>query len=101
MSGVEQARKSLIEHALNEIRNIPHYSNFKLSTYYVIAKLGLQHKTKAERLFESPVDLGKLIKSNKPIVRVRYDIEAVKSPTIEVGKFFSSLLKKLEKSLYF
>ncbi len=31
----------------------------------------------------SPIDLGKLIKSNKPIMRVRYDIEAIKSPTIE------------------
>jgi predicted GTPase len=31
----------------------------------------------------SPIDLGKLIKTNKPIVRVKYDIEAIKSPTIE------------------
>ncbi|MFX0048649.1 MAG: GTPase [Candidatus Hermodarchaeota archaeon] len=31
----------------------------------------------------SPIDLAKLIKSNKPIVRVSYDIEAIKSPTIE------------------
>jgi predicted GTPase len=31
----------------------------------------------------SPIDLGKLIKSNKPIIRVTYDIEPVKSPTIE------------------
>ncbi|MFX0019391.1 MAG: cyclic 2,3-diphosphoglycerate synthase [Promethearchaeota archaeon] len=31
----------------------------------------------------SPIDLEKLIKSNKPIVRVSYDIEAIKSPTIE------------------
>ncbi len=31
----------------------------------------------------SPIDLEKLIKSNKPIVRVSYDIEALRSPTIE------------------
>jgi len=31
----------------------------------------------------SPIDLGKLINSNKPIIRVSYDIEAIKSPTIE------------------
>ncbi len=53
MSSVEQARKSLIEHALNEIRNIPRYSNFKRRTYYVIAKLGEQRKAKVEELFET------------------------------------------------
>jgi len=31
----------------------------------------------------SPIDLTKLIKANKPIVKVTYDIEAVKEPTIE------------------
>ncbi len=31
----------------------------------------------------SPIDLGKLVNSNKPIVRVSYDIKAIKSPTIE------------------
>ena len=31
----------------------------------------------------SPIDLEKLVKVNKPIVTVRYDIEAVNSPTIE------------------
>jgi predicted GTPase len=31
----------------------------------------------------SPIDLEKMVKVNKPIVTVRYDIEAVKSPTIE------------------
>ncbi len=53
MNDVEQARKSLIENALNEIRNIPHYSNFYLQTYYVIAKLGLQLKAKVEGLFDT------------------------------------------------
>ena len=43
----------------------------------------------------SPIDLGKLIKSNKPIVRVNYDIEAIKSPTIEevLDKFIKQHLK--------
>jgi len=31
----------------------------------------------------SPIDLNKLIKSNKPIVKVSYDIESVRSPSIE------------------
>ncbi|MHA2183290.1 MAG: GTPase, partial [Promethearchaeota archaeon] len=43
----------------------------------------------------SPIDLEKLIKSNKPIVRVSYDIEAIKSPTIEemLDKFIEKNLK--------
>ena len=42
------------------------------------------NKAEAEVIIDgSPIDLGKLIKSNKPIVRVNYDIEALKSPTIE------------------
>jgi hypothetical protein len=53
MSSAEHARRSLIEHALNEIRSISPYSNFKRSTYYVIAKLGLQRKAKVEDLFET------------------------------------------------
>ena len=52
MSSAEQARKSLIEHALNEIHNIPKYGNFKRGVYYVIAKLGLQRKAKVEELFD-------------------------------------------------
>ncbi|MCP6719481.1 MAG: hypothetical protein KJI71_04635 [Patescibacteria group bacterium] len=53
MSSAELARKSLIEHALDEIRNIPKYGNFKRGTYYAIAKLGLQRKAKVEDLFET------------------------------------------------
>ena len=42
------------------------------------------NKADAEIIIDgSPIDLGKLIKSNKPIIRVNYDIEAIKSPTIE------------------
>lgn len=42
------------------------------------------NKAEAEIIIDgSPIDLTKLIKSNKPIVRVSYDIEAIKSPTIE------------------
>ena len=43
----------------------------------------------------SPIDLGKLINSNKPIVRVFYDIEAIKSPTIEelLDDFINRFLK--------
>ena len=42
------------------------------------------NKAEAEVIIDgSPIDLAKLIKSNKPIVRVSYDIEAIKSPKIE------------------
>jgi len=43
----------------------------------------------------SPIDLEKLINSNKPIVRVSYDIEAIRSPTIEevLDKFIEKNLK--------
>ena len=49
MSHNEQARKDFIEDALNEIRSIPRYGNFYLRYFYVIAKLGLQIKAKAEK----------------------------------------------------
>ena len=43
----------------------------------------------------SPIDLEKLIDSNKPIIRVYYDIEPVKSPTIEevLDNFVKKYLK--------
>lgn len=53
MSNAKQARNSLVEQALNEVRTIPKYSNFFLHTYYVIAKLGLQRKAKEEGLLET------------------------------------------------
>ena len=42
----------------------------------------------------SPIDLEKLINSNKPIIRVTYDIEPVSSPTIEetLDKFIKKFL---------
>jgi len=54
------------------------------------------NKAEAEVIIDgSPIDLGKLINSNKPIVRVSYDIEAIKSPTIEevLDKFIEKNLK--------
>ncbi len=43
----------------------------------------------------SPIDLGKLVNCNKPIVRVSYDIEAIKKPTIEevLDQFIDKNLK--------
>lgn len=43
----------------------------------------------------SPIDLEKLIKANKPIIKVRYDIESIGSPTIEevLDNFINRLLK--------
>ena len=55
------------------------------------------NKAEAEVIIDgSPIDLEKLINSNKPIVRVSYDIEAIKSPTIEevLDKFIEKNLKK-------
>ncbi len=54
------------------------------------------NKAEAEVIIDgSPIDLEKLIKSNKPIVRVSYDIEAIKSPTIEevLDDFIEKFLK--------
>jgi predicted GTPase len=44
----------------------------------------------------SPIDLTKLIKTNKPIVKVSYDIESIGSPTIEkvLDDFINKFLKK-------
>ena len=50
---VKQARWSLIQHALDEIRDVPDYSNFYSHTFYVIANLGLSLKAKEEQLFET------------------------------------------------
>ncbi len=49
---VQQARWSLIQHALDEICNVPDYSDFYTNTFCVIAKFGLQLKAKEEKLFE-------------------------------------------------
>jgi predicted GTPase len=44
----------------------------------------------------SPIDLTKLIKTNKPIVKVSYDIESIGSPSIEevLDDFINKFLKK-------
>jgi predicted GTPase len=44
----------------------------------------------------SPIDLSKLIETNKPIVKVSYDIESIGSPTIEevLDDFINKFLKK-------
>jgi predicted GTPase len=44
----------------------------------------------------SPIDLTKLIKTNKPIVKVSYDIESIRSPTIEdvLDNFINKYLKE-------
>ncbi len=44
----------------------------------------------------SPIDLTKLIKANKPIVKVTYDIEATRKPSIEdvLDNFIDKHLKK-------
>ncbi|MFW9988852.1 MAG: cyclic 2,3-diphosphoglycerate synthase [Candidatus Odinarchaeota archaeon] len=54
------------------------------------------NKIEAEIVIDgSPINLEKLIKCNKPIVRVNYDIESIKSPTIEqvLDKFIDKCIK--------
>ena len=73
---IKQARWSLIQHALDEICNVPDYSNFHSNTFYLITKIGLQLKAKEEKLFESgdwysPECCGELIEKVK-IFLVKY-----------------------------
>ncbi|MFW9874011.1 MAG: hypothetical protein ACFFG0_12965 [Candidatus Thorarchaeota archaeon] len=51
-SKVEQARRELIQEALDEIYKVSDYSNLYTNTFCVIAKFGLQLKAKEEKLFE-------------------------------------------------
>ena len=48
---IEQARKMLVQQALDDVCATPDFSDFYLHAYYVIAKLGLQLKAKEENLF--------------------------------------------------
>ena len=50
---IDQAKKSLIQQALDDISVVPDYSDFYLHCYHVIAKLGLQLKAREEGLFAS------------------------------------------------
>jgi predicted GTPase len=55
------------------------------------------NKAECEYIIDgSPIDLEKLIDSNKPIVRVSYDIEAITNPTIEevLDEFIEKHLKQ-------
>ena len=47
----EQARQFLKQQALNEIYDISDFSSFYRSTYYIVAKFGLQLKAKEDELF--------------------------------------------------
>ncbi|NHJ21755.1 MAG: GTPase [Candidatus Lokiarchaeota archaeon] len=55
------------------------------------------NKAECEYIIDgSPIDLEKLIDSNKPIIRVAYDIEAISNPTIEevLDEFIEKHLKQ-------
>ena len=47
----EQVRQFLKQQALNEIYDISDFSSFYRSTYYIVAKFGLQLKAKEDELF--------------------------------------------------
>ncbi|MFW9882375.1 MAG: hypothetical protein ACFFG0_55645 [Candidatus Thorarchaeota archaeon] len=66
-SKIEQARRELIQQALDEIYNVPDYSNLYTNAFCVIAKFGLQLKAREEKLFEGgdwddPQDQDELLK---------------------------------------
>ncbi len=46
-----EARKMLVQGAMDEIIAVPNFNNLYRRTFYVIAKLGLQPKAKEEKLF--------------------------------------------------
>jgi len=71
MTKGEQARKFLIDHALNGIINTPTYSNFYTNMYYVIAKLGLQREAKQEELLET-IDWNDRKMRNEIIDRIKH-----------------------------
>lgn len=50
---LEERKRSFHAHLIQELRNVPPNDDFYLYAFYIIAKIGLQRKTKEERLFYS------------------------------------------------
>ncbi len=47
------ARKMMVQDAIDEISNVPNFNDFYQSSFYQIAKFGLQLDAKREKLFAS------------------------------------------------
>ena len=48
-----EARKMMVQDAIDEITNVQNFSDFYQQSFYQIAKFGLQLKAKEEKLFIS------------------------------------------------
>ncbi len=48
-----EARKMMVQDAIDEITNVPNFNDFYLRSFYQIAKFGLQLDAKREKLFTS------------------------------------------------
>ena len=48
-----EARKMMVQDAIDEITNVPNFSDFYQQSFYQIAKFGLQLDAKREKLFSS------------------------------------------------
>jgi len=48
-----EARKMMVQDAIDEITNVQNFNNFYQRSFYQIAKFGLQLKARKEKLFTS------------------------------------------------
>ena len=48
-----EARKMMVQDAIDEINKVQNFNNFYQTSFYQIAKFGLQLKARKERLFAS------------------------------------------------
>jgi len=48
-----EARRMMVQGAIDEITNVQNFTKFYQSSFYQIAKFGLQQEAKEEKLFDS------------------------------------------------
>jgi len=94
-------RKSLVGSMKEVFEDFPQITQIVPAMGYTDQQIEDLEKTlnnvKADIILNgSPIDLAKLIKTNKPIIKVSYDIESIGSPTIEevLDNFINKFLKK-------
>jgi len=94
-------RKSLVGSMKDVFEDFPQITHIVPAMGYTNQQIDDLEKTlntvKADIILNgSPIDLTKLIKTNKPIVKVSYDIESIGSPTIEdvLEDFINKFLTK-------
>jgi predicted GTPase len=93
-------RKALVGSMKNVFEDFPQITKIVPAMGYTDQQIEDLEKTlnnvKADIILNgSPIDLNKLIKANKPIVKVSYDIESIGSPSIEMvlDNFIDKYLK--------